>query len=114
MFVFCKTYWSIDGYGASDFITHYFIRTKSVDIQNPSHINPAILDAIPVIHSPEPCGEDIYLVSFVALSSQEFPSKSSHSLNKGNISDNSENYFHSWHWKARGYGKYKTGGRCIY
>ena len=44
--------------------TTLFVR-KGVDIQNPPHINPATLDAIPVIHSPEPCGKDIYLVSFV-------------------------------------------------
>ena len=37
-------------------------KTSLVD---PSHINPAILDAIPMILSPEPCSEDTYLVSFV-------------------------------------------------
>ena len=37
-------------------------KTSLVD---PSHINPAILDAIPMILSPEPCSKDVYLVNFV-------------------------------------------------
>ena len=42
------------------------VNSKSkTSLVDPSLIKPAILDAIPMILSPEPCSEDIYLVSFV-------------------------------------------------
>ena len=43
------------------------ISKSKTSLADLAHINPAILDAIPMILSPEPCSEDIglYLVSFV-------------------------------------------------
>ena len=41
------------------------ISKLNISLFNIRHINPEILDTIRMIHSPDPCGDDIYLVIFV-------------------------------------------------
>ena len=55
----------LSGRNSPSFTVNLAISKLNISLFNIRHINPEILDSIRMIHSPDPCGDDVYLVIIV-------------------------------------------------